>query len=211
MGRTTPRMPRCIAPTRGNGHPFRCSSSGMPIGAPRYCAGFSITGWLAEDYFADNQWFKCATRLVVSASSKTAIGFVRCADARAGAEVIGVTSPHGTTPFRASHRLLQRSRVPYEDIAAPARNPIVSIDMAETPRPGAGCRRHGSLRSGQLEVSMAVGRGRRRLRHGQRHSLTRARVSLETTPGKKTSAGLGSAWLPETGDGCAAGFHRLEP
>ena len=54
--------------------------------------GLFLTGWLAEDFFADNDWFGARRVLVLSASSKTALAFAHCADNRPGIEVIGVTS-----------------------------------------------------------------------------------------------------------------------
>ena len=116
--------------------------------------GLFLTGWLAEDYFADNDWFGARRVLVVSASSKTAIGFAHCADARAGIEVIGVTSSRN---HAFTHGLgCYAEVVTYDDIAAiPAATPIVSIDMA-----GSGpvlATVHTHFRD-QLKHSMAVGR-----------------------------------------------------
>jgi hypothetical protein len=91
--------------------------------------GLFITGWLAEDYFADNDWFGARRVLVISASSKTAIGFAHCADARPGIEVIGVTSAHN---HAFTHALgCYDEVVTYAEIASvPRVTPIVSIDMA---------------------------------------------------------------------------------
>jgi hypothetical protein len=116
--------------------------------------GLFITGWLAEDYFADNDWFGARRVLVLSASSKTAIGFAHCADARAGIEVIGVTSA-GNHPF--VHGLgCYDEVIAYEDIAAvPAAAPIVSIDMAGNGTVLAAVHTHFGA---QLKHSMAVGR-----------------------------------------------------
>lgn len=116
--------------------------------------GLFITGWLAEDYFAENDWFGARRVLVLSASSKTAIGFAHCADAREGIEVIGATSPRN---HAFTHRIgCYNEVVLYEDIAAiPADAPIVSIDMAGSgPVLGAV---HTHFRD-QLKYSMAVGR-----------------------------------------------------
>ncbi len=54
--------------------------------------GLYVTGFLAEDFFADNDYFGARRVIVLSASSKTAIGFAQCAAARHGLHVIGVTS-----------------------------------------------------------------------------------------------------------------------
>ena len=78
--------------------------------------GLFLTGWLAEDYFADNDWFGARRVLVLSASSKTAIGFAHCADARAGIEVIGVTSARN---HAFTHALgCYDEVVTYDDVAA---------------------------------------------------------------------------------------------
>jgi hypothetical protein len=116
--------------------------------------GLFVTGWLAEDYFADNDWFGARRVLVLSASSKTAIGFARCADARAGMEVIGVTSArnHGFTHSLGCYDEV----VTYDDIAAvPAGAPIVSIDMAGSGPVLAAVHTHFAA---QLRHSMAIGR-----------------------------------------------------
>jgi hypothetical protein len=116
--------------------------------------GLFITGWLAEDFFADNEWFGAGRVLVLSASSKTAIGFACCADARAGLDVIGVTS----APNHAfTHRIgCYDEVVLYDDITAiPADAPIVSIDMAGS-GPVLGVV-HAHFNQ-QLKYSMAVGR-----------------------------------------------------
>jgi len=116
--------------------------------------GLFITGWLAEDYFADNDWFGARRVVVLSASSKTAIGFARCADARGGIEIIGVTSArnHGFT-----HRLgCYDEVVTYDEIDdLPAATPIVSIDMAGNGPVLATVHAHFGE---QLKHSMAVGR-----------------------------------------------------
>jgi hypothetical protein len=116
--------------------------------------GLFITGWLAEDYFADNHWFGAKRVLVLSASSKTAIGFARCADQRPQIEVVGVTAERN---HAFAHGLgCYDELVEYGDIVAiPADAPLVSIDMA-----GSGpvlATVHGHF-GDQLKHSMAVGR-----------------------------------------------------
>ena len=116
--------------------------------------GLFITGWLAEDYFADNDWFGARRVLVLSASSKTAIGFAHCADARAGIEVIGVTSARN---HAFTHALgCYDEVVTYDDVAAiPAGAPIVSIDMTGNGPILAAVHSHFGAR---LKHSMAIGR-----------------------------------------------------
>jgi hypothetical protein len=116
--------------------------------------GLFITGWLAEDYFADNDWFGARRVVVLSASSKTAIGFAHCADARTGIEIIGVTSSRN---HAFTHRLGYYDEVVcYDEIdRLPAATPVVSIDMAGNgPVLAAVHARFGD----QLRHSMAVGR-----------------------------------------------------
>ncbi len=116
--------------------------------------GLFITGWLAEDYFSDNDWFGAQRVLVLSASSKTAIGFARCADARPQIEVIGVTSArnHAFTHGLGCYDEL----VEYGDIAViPGDAPLVSIDMAGSGPVLAAVHAHFG---DQLKHSMAVGR-----------------------------------------------------
>jgi hypothetical protein len=116
--------------------------------------GLFITGWLAEDYFADNDWFGARRVLVLSASSKTAIGFAHCADSRAGIEVIGVTSArnHAFTYSLGCYDEV----LAYDEIAdIPASTPIVSIDMAGSGPVLAAVHSHFGE---QLKHSMAIGR-----------------------------------------------------
>jgi hypothetical protein len=116
--------------------------------------GLFITGWLAEDYFADNDWFGARRVVVLSASSKTAIGFAHCADARVGIEIIGVTSSRN---HAFTHRLgCYDEVVTYDEIDdLPAATPIVSIDMAGNGPVLATVHTHFGE---QLKHSMAVGR-----------------------------------------------------
>jgi hypothetical protein len=115
--------------------------------------GLFITGWLAEDWFADQDWLGAQRVLVLSASSKTAIGFAYCADARAGIEVIGATSQRN---HAFTHGLgCYDEVVCYEDIAAiPAASPIVSVDMSGSGPVLAAVHRHFGA---QLAHSMAIG------------------------------------------------------
>jgi len=116
--------------------------------------GLFITGWLAEDYFADQDWFGARRALVLSASSKTAIGFARCADERSGLEVIGVTSARN---HAFTHALgCYDEVVTYDDVGAiPSHAPIVSIDMAGSGPVLAAVHAH---LGDALKHSMAIGR-----------------------------------------------------
>ena len=96
--------------------------------------GLALTGLLAEEFFADGggsgaSYFGTSRVVVLSASSKTAIGFAQRAALRVGVEVVGVTSA-GNREFVESLGYYD-SVVSYDDIAAIATNGgAVSIDMA---------------------------------------------------------------------------------
>ncbi len=116
--------------------------------------GLFLTGWLAEDFFADKDWFGARRVLVLSASSKTAISFAHCAAGRAGLTVIGVTS--------ASNLAFTRTLgcyddvVTYDDVATvESSTPIVVIDMAGSGPVLASVHAH---LGDQLRHSMAIGR-----------------------------------------------------
>ncbi|HSG89363.1 MAG TPA: DUF2855 family protein, partial [Pseudomonadales bacterium] len=116
--------------------------------------GLFITGFLAEDFFADHDYFGATRVLVLSASSKTAIGFAHCADNRPGIDVVGVTSA-------ANHAFVHGlgcydEVITYDDIAAvPANAPVVSIDMSGN---GPVLERVHSHLGEMLRHSMAIGR-----------------------------------------------------
>ncbi|NND02066.1 MAG: DUF2855 family protein [Acidimicrobiia bacterium] len=72
-----------------------------PDGEDRHALlrGLFLTGFLAEEFFADpgsgsDPYFRAQQVIVVSASSKTAIGFAQRAKDRGAAAVIGITSEH---------------------------------------------------------------------------------------------------------------------
>ena len=116
--------------------------------------GLFVTGFLAEDYFADNDWFGARRVVVLSASSKTAIGFAHCASHREGIELIGITSP-GNHAF-AHHVGCYDEMVTYDEIEGiPADSPVVSIDMSGNGAVLARVHRHFG---NQLQHSMAIGR-----------------------------------------------------
>ncbi len=170
--------------------------------------GLFITGWLAEDYFADNDWFGARRVVVLSASSKTAIGFAHCADARAGIEIIGVTSSRN---HAFTHRLgCYDEVVTYDEITRlPAATPLVSIDMAGNGAVLAAVHAH---LGDQLKHSMAVGRSHHEA-PARTAALDRSETGLllRTVAGEEARAGLGHTRLPGEGGRFARGFRRLEP
>ncbi len=116
--------------------------------------GLFITGFLAEDFFADNDYFGARRVLVLSASSKTAIGFAQCATSRGGIEVIGVTSP-GNLDFVRKLGCYHQA-VTYDEIERLANDTdAVCIDMSGN-GPVLG-RVHARL-GNRLKHSMAIGR-----------------------------------------------------
>lgn len=58
--------------------------------------GLFLTGFLAEEFFADANYHGAESVIVLSASSKTAIGFAQNAKARGAVRVVGVTSSSNT-------------------------------------------------------------------------------------------------------------------
>ena len=96
--------------------------------------GLFATGYLADEFFADEDYYGADDIIVLSASSKTAIGFAQCAAER-GRRTIGVTSPGNVEFVRAVgfYDLV----VTYTDVEALAgagpdgeEGTAVSIDMA---------------------------------------------------------------------------------
>jgi Protein of unknown function (DUF2855) len=115
--------------------------------------GLFLTAFLADDFFADHAYHGAGRVVVLSASSKTAIGFAQRAAGRGGLEVIGLTSP-GNADFVRGLGWYDRV-VTYDDLESiPATADTVSIDMA-----GNGpllARLHAHL-GGRLRYSMTVG------------------------------------------------------
>ena len=121
--------------------------------------GLFLTGFLAEEFFADGggtgeSYFGAARVVVLSASSKTAIGFAQRATKRAGIEVIGVTSSSNRDMVVGLGYYDQV--VTYDEIdAIPTEGGAVSIDMAGNPAALGAV--HAHFADG-LAYSMTVGR-----------------------------------------------------
>lgn len=121
--------------------------------------GLFITGFLAEEFFADgggrgDPYFGAARVVVLSASSKTAIGFAQRAALRAGVDVVGVTSGANVSMVRELG--FYDSVVTYDEIdSIPTEGGAVSIDMAGNPQALASVHR---LFGEGLAYSMTVGR-----------------------------------------------------
>ena len=121
--------------------------------------GLFLTGFLAEEFFADgggsgDTYFGVPRVIVLSASSKTAIGFAQRASVRGGIEVVGVTSAANVDMV---DELGFYDRVlTYDEIASiPTDGGAVSIDMAGNPTALAAVHRHFG---DELAHSMAIGR-----------------------------------------------------
>jgi NADPH:quinone reductase-like Zn-dependent oxidoreductase len=121
--------------------------------------GLFLTGFLAEEFFADGggsgaEYFGAARVIVLSASSKTAIGFAQRAHRRGGIEVVGVTSPGNVEMVE---KLGYYDRVvTYDAIdTVPTDGGAVSIDMAGNP---ASLRAVHERFGDDLAYSMTVGR-----------------------------------------------------
>ncbi len=126
--------------------------------------GLFLTGFLAEEFFADSggamnsglgdRYFGAEQVVVLSASSKTAIGFAQRAKERGVATVVGLTSP-ANAAFVGGLGYYD-TVLTYDDVdALDVDIHSVSIDMAGNPALlGAVHRRLGD----RLEYSMTVGR-----------------------------------------------------
>jgi hypothetical protein len=90
--------------------------------------GLFATAFLADEFFADTGYFGADAAVVLSASSKTAIGFAQRAAERGIGQVIGITSA-GNATFVESLGWYDHV-VTYDDIASLAPIDAVSIDMA---------------------------------------------------------------------------------
>lgn len=121
--------------------------------------GLFLTGYLAEEFFADGgggaaAYFGADQVVVLSASSKTAIGFAQRAKARGVADVIGITSA-GNADFVRSLGYYD-TVVSYDEIdTLDAGRSTVSIDMAGNPAVLATVHNHFA---DNLQYSMTVGR-----------------------------------------------------
>lgn len=89
--------------------------------------GLFLTGFLADAYLDSDDWFGAEQVAVLSASSKTAIGFAAQASTRPLA-VVGITSAANVDFVRALG--YYRDVVTYDDIGDLATVPTVSVDMA---------------------------------------------------------------------------------
>lgn len=90
--------------------------------------GLFLTGFLAEEFFADENYHGAEQVLVLSASSKTAIGFAQRAASRGGPSVVGLTSS-GNTEFVRSLGYYDQV-ISYDALDEVADLPSVIIDMA---------------------------------------------------------------------------------
>ena len=134
---------------------------GLAEGEDRHALlrGLFLTGFLAEEFFADgggsgSAYFGAARVIVLSASSKTAIGFAQRAHLRGGIEVVGVTSPGNVEMVE---KLGYYDRVvTYDAIdTVPNDGGAVSVDMAGNP---ASLRAVHERFNDDLAYSMTVGR-----------------------------------------------------
>lgn len=115
--------------------------------------GLFLTAFLADDFFAEHEYYGASRVVVLSASSKTAIGFAQRASARGLAEVVGLTSPRNVE-LVAGLGWYDRV-VPYDEIETLATDTdIVSIDMAGD---GRLLERVHSHFGDRLKYSMAIG------------------------------------------------------
>ncbi len=122
--------------------------------------GLFLTGFLADEWFADTgaePYHGAEQVVVVSASSKTAIGFAQRARRRDGLRIVGLTSP-ANVDFVEGLGFYDQV-VPYASIGDIDVVPSVSIDMAGSGPVRAALHRHLET---QLRHAMTVG-----LSHGE--------------------------------------------
>lgn len=115
--------------------------------------GLFLTAYLAEDFFFSHDFFGASTSVVLSASSKTAIGFAAQAYARGRGPVVGVTSA-GNVPFVEGlgyyHKVVSYDRLQEMDTEGAA----VLIDISGN---GEVVRRVHQHLGAQLRYSMSIG------------------------------------------------------
>ena len=116
--------------------------------------GLFLTAFLADEFLADSNYFGAGTVLVVSASSKTAIGFAQRAAERGLGAVVGVTS--------SAHEPFVRSLGWYDDVvtydaldALGIDGTAVAVDMSGNTAAVAAIHEHFG---DQLLYSMTVGK-----------------------------------------------------
>lgn len=90
--------------------------------------GLFGTAFLADEFFADADYFGASAAIVLSASSKTAIGFAQRAAERGIGQVIGLTSATNADFVRSLG--WYDEVVTYDDVASLPESDAVSIDMA---------------------------------------------------------------------------------
>lgn len=126
--------------------------------------GVALTGFLAEEFFADGGgtdevYFGASQVVVLSASSKTALGFADRAQQRGGISVVGITSEGNREMVEATG--LYDTVVSYDEInMLDTEGGAVSIDMAGNPAALAAVHNHFAQGQGGsgLAHSMTVGR-----------------------------------------------------
>lgn len=89
--------------------------------------GLFLTGFLADAYLDIDDYFGAEQVVVLSASSKTAIGFASLASRRA-VDVVGITAPVNADFVRSLG--CYHEVVTYDEISALPVRPTVSVDMA---------------------------------------------------------------------------------
>lgn len=116
--------------------------------------GLFLTGLLADEFFADEDYFGASSVVVLSASSKTAIGFAQRAAERDLDAVVGLTSAANVT-FVESLGFYDQV-LTYDDLSAlPAGGDAVAIDMSGD---GAVLARVHDHFGDRLQHSMVIGR-----------------------------------------------------
>lgn len=114
--------------------------------------GLFLTGFLADEFFATDDYFGAEQVIVLSASSKTALGFSQRAAGRDGLKVVAMTSASNrdfVSGLGIYHQVLA-----YDEVETIANVPSVSIDMAGNHTVRAAVHEH---LADNLRYSMTVG------------------------------------------------------
>lgn len=154
-----------------------------------------MTGFLIDDFLADNDFFGARSVILSSASSKTSIGLASCLSRRDATtcEVVGLTSRANVAfvkGLECYHRVLA-----YDDIALLAPTPSVFVDMAGDTAVTAAV--HGHL-GDSLQYSCSVGASHwENLSFGQEFPGPRPTLFFAPSRAEKRLAD----WGP-------AGFHK---
>ena len=118
--------------------------------------GLFLTGYLADGFLDANGWFGASHVVVLSASSKTAIGFADCACRRDGLTVVGVTSPGNVDLVQQLG--IYDSVVTYDDVATSVPDDVAGVVVVDMAGNGPALNGLHDVLGDRITYSMGVGR-----------------------------------------------------